>query len=153
MITVELDWSEMQQGALAGVNRRIRAIRSRRRTRDDSPPPDGYWETDINGALCELAAAKALKLFWSDTSRLDKNDGDFAGLQVRGTTHKDGRLIVYRDDYDNQIYLLVIQDGATFVLRGWILGADAKRDRYWNASARIPAYFVPQDALNDMSQL
>lgn len=108
-------------------------------------------DAHIDGALAELAVAKALNVYWSGV-RADPFDlpGDCGHLQVRSTRHRSGKLIVHPTDPDECAFVLVIASPPSqFLLAGWAYAADAKSDRWWadpTGNGRH-VYFVPQSAL------
>ena len=133
---------------MIGVMRRVRnikAARVERRAAIDIKAADG-WVRDIEGALGEVALAKALNVFIADHG--DMKCPDVGDVDVRMTMHENGRLIIHPDDPDDRAFYLVTGAYGDYVVRGWIRGGDAKRDEWWtDPSGGRPAYFVPQDAL------
>ena len=82
----------------------------------------------------------------------DTSADDVADWQVRSTRGPTNRLIVHKTDHDDKRYILVRADLPRFVLVGWILGRDAKRDEWWTDPTGKGrwAYFVPASALHPM---
>ncbi len=105
------------------------------------------WQIHIEGALAEAAVAKALNCFWlGAVGNLDAPD--VSQLQVRSTVREKGHLIVRESDKDEDAFILVIGQNGRYRLAGWILGEDAKDQRFLqNPHNRGPCYFVPQHEL------
>lgn len=107
----------------------------------------------IEGALAEMAAAKALGLQWDD-GPWKRVSSDVGSLQIRSTKYLTGKLIVRPVDSDEDVFVLVIARCPEFELKGWLKGKDAKRTQFlYNQNGRPPAYFVPQHCLQPMSVL
>jgi hypothetical protein len=155
--SIELTWPEVVMAATQGIFRQISAIKNKRADKymDDSPG----WQTHIEGACGELAVAKFFDLFWSGNYGRLRAD-DVGPLQVRTTAHATGRLIIYRADADEKIFVLVTGRAPNFCLRGWIRAREGKRaewlddplKQFTNAPERR-AYYVPIAALHPMSEL
>ena len=111
------------------------------------------------GCLGELATAKGLNIYWSGAGTSYQQESDVGFIQVRTTTHLNGRLLIRPDetkrDTINHPWVLVIQhDIAHYTLPGWIIGIDGVKNEYLdNPNKRGPAYFIPQGALRDLRQL
>ena len=151
-IAVTLGWSEVNQGAEAGVHRRIRAM-WHGRIHKGTGPAGSRWVSDIEGALGEMAVAKALGIYWSDQARLDKDGGDVGPYQVRSTIHQKGCLMIWEDDRDDDRVILVTHDVPRFILQGWIRAKDGKQPDFWRPDLKSPCYFVPQERLCDMADI
>jgi hypothetical protein len=108
------------------------------------------WFFNVVGAQGEMAAAKALGIYWPASVNAGKEEPDFGdNWQVRTLASHHYDLIVRDNDRDDHRYLLVTGDGPEFVVHGWILGVDAKnpewrRDR---GDRNAPAFWVPQTEL------
>ena len=146
-VEVVLTPGECRLAAYTGVNRRLDAMAKGRFEVYGKAANGAYWEIDLEAAAAELALAKALGVHWCGMDRPDKDTGDVAGAQVRHTKRDDGSLICHKRDADEDRFVLVTGSMPTFTVRGWILGAEAKADRFWRTSVPRPAYFVPQSAL------
>lgn len=114
------------------------------------------WQVNCDGAAGEMAVAKWLDVFY------DGNLGNFkardAGpLEVRTTALESGCLIIHPEDRDDGVFVLVLSHKSpTFILRGWLRGAEAKAKKYWKEGQKgRPAFFVPQNApeLKEMETL
>ena len=135
---------EILLAAFAGV---VRVVKGRQQLNDQYGAKRD-WNIDIEGCLGEMVVAKALGKYWHGIQVVGGDDvGD--GLEVRMTTHDNGRLILHEKDYDDRRYYLVTGSLGTYCLRGYILGAEGKKSEYWSdPTGKRPAYFVPQSALN-----
>jgi len=144
-----LTWSEVEHALLTGGHRRMRRLRA------GSPHRWGYggednWSAHIEAAAAEMATAKALGRYWADFTAPD-HDGDIgAGVQVRQTARRDGRLIIHPEDEDDHRFYLVCGEAPAFEIVGWILGRDAKRPEWWtDPGTGRPAFFVARHALHE----
>lgn len=150
MIPVTLTEQEMRLAADVGVGRQIRSMLAGRK--------DAYgfkgdpWRIHIEGAMGELALAKALGRYWSGAGELYGDDTDVGGVQVRTRTRHDYELYVWPRDEDEAIFVLVTGTPPSFRVHGWIRGADAKRQEWFKSLGRAPAYFVPQEALRPLTE-
>lgn len=143
---VELTSAELMQGALVGVMRHVESLKSRR-TPGYGASKD-LWSLHLEGALGEMAFAKAMSIYWGGTvcsfSGADLGDN----LQVRTRSKHDWDLLVRPQDADDHIYILVTGTAPNYVVRGWIVGSEAKRPHYLQSYGNRPdAYFVPQEDL------
>lgn len=118
----------------------------------DGRPANSPWLRHFLGAASELAAAKALNRYYNPGDR----NNPFAAksdvgecIQVRSTFHADGHLIVHDRDRDDHFFVLVTVDERTaeFDVVGWIMGMDAKQERFLRLRRR-PEYWVPQSELS-----
>ena len=156
-ITFKLSWLEVELAAKVGIARHIASRKLG--LQDNHCPRDGEriherWGMDINGACGELAVAKAIGIYWAPTVNTFKSVPDVDAYEVRTTPGKKNSLIVRSDDASDRIYILVIGSGQVFKVIGWILGEDAKKNKWLrNPGGRDPACFVPQSALMDMCDL
>ena len=155
--TMRIDFSnnELMQIGFAGIMRRVSAIHKGRKPQHGIGP-EREWQADIEGIIGEFALAKALGKFWIPTvGRLDKDQGDVQGYQVRTTHWRNGHLIINKTDYD--IFVLITGDnkvGKAWTVRGWIKAADGKQEEWWKSKEKDRfAYFVPQSALAPMEVL
>ena len=154
-IVVELTKDELFDGVRTGIRRNLQNILRGRKHRWSAQDVSA-WDSHINGALGELCVAKALNREWTGKPVVlhgAKNDVD--GVEVRTTTYAAGKLLIHPDDQDDTPYILVTGYGLSWILRGWILGRDAKQQKWYrdvNNNRRF-AYFVPQDSLHGMDTL
>lgn len=148
--TVELTDYELRLGAAVGVERQLEALRLGRQHRHGFAGEG--WDIHIEGALAELAFAKARAVFWDAVVRRPEDlDGDVGSAQIRSTKRPSGCLIVHKDDPDSAAFVLITQENPrTYSFRGWLRGRDAKQQRWWRTDTGRPAFFVPQGYLRPM---
>lgn len=114
-------------------------------------------EPDRIGTVGELAVAKALNLWWSGLAK--RGEPDVGGcVEVRTVSKPTYRLLVHKNDPDDLPFVLVApkkQGGRKYVLRGWIMGGEAKREAWWQKlrGDRKHCYAVPHDELRPMSEI
>jgi hypothetical protein len=139
---VKLTPIEIYQAALVGVARRID---SRQKGLADGAP--GGWQSDIEGALAEMAFAKAMNVYGGLTISNYKG-ADIGDYHIRSSQHENGRLIIRPDDSLNGKYVLLTGFEGDYIVHGYIHGNEGRKDQYWMApNGRPGAWFVPQDAL------
>jgi hypothetical protein len=149
---VTLSWHEIILAGTVGVRRRVEGLRLNLNG-GWSWAPNTLWEADIVGALAELALAKFLGVYWDGAVRVqERTEGDVGPFQVRATEIPKGSLILHERDRDEAIFHLVVVEGATCRLKGFITGAEGKRPGFWDDSKPHPAFFVPQSALHPVSE-
>jgi hypothetical protein len=144
---IQLTWSELTMGALAGIMRQIRAIRHGWKDQHGYGGEDG-WSIHIEGACAELAVAKAMNLHWGGHVHTFRREGDLGDIEIRSTDKPHGCLIVRQDDDPNRLFVLVRGRAPTYDVAGAIHGKDAMKERHLRAPAgRPPAYFIPAEDL------
>jgi hypothetical protein len=76
------------------------------------------------------------------------------GIDVKTRSkHKYDLIIQRNEDLDKKFVLVTIECQETLI-HGWALGRDCMREEFWADPARgRPAYFVPQNYLQDMGSL
>ena len=153
MIKVRLTENEMRMAASTGVERQLSSLSKGLKDKhgfDGSTP----WEIHINGSLAEAAAAKGLDIFYRGDVDTFKNADLGGNIQVRHTKMEPPQLIVRPTDSDNDIFVLVTGAAPEYTLHGWMMGKDAKQNKWSRGYAgRPPAFFVPLEELNDIHQL
>lgn len=142
---VRLSPEEIQQGAMAGVARRVSKYRED--TKDRAQNEESSWDNEIGGALAEMAWSKLRGVYWTGMEGKEAPD-DCGGVQLRWTRHSTGGLIIYRQDNDEDIFIL--STGCpVFEFVGWMRGKEAKREAHWEGKLMI----VCQSLLNKMADL
>jgi hypothetical protein len=158
MSQIALTRGELYIGAAVGVMRRLAAMKRERPEpkrgwwgEDEGVP---HWQIDIEGACAELAAAKALGVYWKNPL-IDHVGGsdDLEGLGIRSTRHPQGGLTIYTSDPDDRPFVLVRGKAGQYDLVGWAYGRDGKRQDYWRPDFRQPAYVIPGDQLQPLASL
>lgn len=150
-VEITLTWHE---AAMASEIGRLRRLSSLRHNRQNQHGFSGEgWNIDIEGACGELAAAKALNIFWD--GGIDTFKGyDLGELQVRTTPKHENSLIIRPSDPDNHRYVLVTGLCPFYKIHGWLLGSDAKKNCWAQSPAGRPvAYFVPSKELRPIAEL
>jgi hypothetical protein len=144
---VQLTMQEVATAAVNGVWRRISAM-GHNRPNDQKYDGKNAWQIDVEGALAEMALAKALKLYWTGAAKIRAVDvGD--SHEARHTQLEVGSLIVYEKDKPDYLYWLVIGVHGKYTIHGWMTGKEAQQDKYWRKEGvRSPAFFVPQGELH-----
>src|SRR5262249_41198338 len=127
------------------------AIFRGRRHRFGAPTND-FWGVDILAALSEMAAAKALGIYWADAPEPDV-DGDVGPYFVRHTERPDGCLILHPADHDDRVYILVVGSPPSFRVVGWLWGREGKLQSYWRSDLARPCFMAPQEQLHGMDVL
>ena len=151
MICVTLTWHEIYMGAAVGILRRIASLK--RGETNKVQNKDFGWHTDIEGALAELAFAKAFNLHWNGSVNTFKVP-DVGTIQIRHTQYPDGRLVVHDYDDDNTVHVLVTGTHPNYSIHGWLTGGQAKQQCFWDdPTGKFPAYFVPQAHLMPIDQI
>jgi hypothetical protein len=152
VVEITLSNQEMMVAAYAGCRRTV-ASRARGLVPEFGNNPLEIWGMDVEGAAGEMAAAKALNLYW-DGAVNTFHRGDVGPIQIRTAIAHDRCLIVRDRDSDEDHFVLVTGLMPTFRIHGWIRGADAKRPEWLRApQGRPPAWFVPQSELFSVQTL
>jgi len=149
---VTLTWAEVLLGSTVGCMRHISALKAGKH--DAHGAEAGGWNYHINGACGEIAVAKHLKCFWGGTINTWKDADLGVRLQIRTRSKDYYELIVRKNDSSEDHFVLVTGNAPEYVVRGWIVGEDAKKDMWIQEYAnREAAYFVPQRFLNPMETI
>jgi hypothetical protein len=149
MIEVTLHTFEVKMGAAVGMDRHIAALD--RRLPDRHGFTGDGWKVHVEGALGELAVAKALNRFWNGSVNTFKG-GDLGRLQVRTRSRHDYDLIVRDSDADDEYFMLVTGQCPSYQVHGYIKGADAKQPQWLQTHGDRPAaWFIPKDALTPLN--
>lgn len=156
MIEVHLSWYEVYMAAWVGVSRRCRSLAKGRRTAGDaSGSNENGWTNDIEGAAGEMAAAKAIGVYWSGSVDTFKDLLDVSDFEIRTRTKHHYELFVRPADPDNRLYLLVTGRAPDFRVIGGLTGTDAKKADWLKNHGKgyKPAYFVPTEELISIEKL
>ena len=139
---------EIVLAAQAGIMRQVENCKLNRQHKYGANASEASdWQWHIEGALGEFALAKALQLHWNGKGRLRALDVGGV-LDVRTATRPDSHLILHPDDPDDREFWLLTGRNGQYVVRGWIMGRDGKRQEFWrDPVGGRPAFFVPQGAL------
>lgn len=155
----------------AKVHAAVRAVAERRNAEQRAAGQvDGLVAThskssldaDVEGALGEYAVAQAMGLEWDgaflehrDWQRWRTEGHDVSGVEVRTTTHSNGRLIVQPHNPDDSPYVLVVltRDHTRADLRGWLWGHEVKHHANWQAHWPKPTFAAAQSDLRPVNLL
>ena len=143
---IQLTPSEIMQAAMVGVMRSAVSIQNGYKHNYGAQDKD-TWQIGIEGALGECALAKYKNVYWKGMGII--RSPDVGDEDVRTAWRDNSHLIVHPADPDNRKFWLVTGLNGKYIIRGWILGKDAKKQEYWKdmQGTNRPAYFVPQSAL------
>jgi len=149
---ITLTSAEVGAGVRVGGLRHYQAVLRHCEEKSDMPGADG-WSHHIEGALGEIAAAKALNMYWPGSVNAWK-ECDLEGIQVRTRSKSSYDLLVRPNDAENCVWVLVTGGCGTYDVSGWISGHDAKQERFFRSpNDRAPAYFIPQSELKPIETL
>ena len=150
-----LNEREYRQGVAAGAERQITNVAQKHQNRmgeNAFSSPLEEWGAHIEGACAELLVAKRLDLHFMGCLPNVDGGNDVGPYGVRFASRPDGELILRRHDRPGQIFILVAGAAPFGNIKGWIKGADGKREEWfrnrgvWDKKPK--AFFVPQSALN-----
>lgn len=149
---VSLELNEVLMAATVGVMRRLASIK-RNLKGTAGQPDDNRWQIDVEGACGEMAVAKALGIHWNGSINTFKRGGDVGDLQVRASQKHNNCLIVRSGDRDEDVFIFVTGLAPEYLVHGWIVGKDAKQEKYLKApNGREAAFFVPREALRSVEE-
>jgi hypothetical protein len=151
---VKLGFSELLIGAVVGCLRQIEAV-VRGRPDQHGFEGDG-WGAHIEGALAEMAAAKAVNAYWDAPVNTFKDParGDVGPYEVRRRSRQDYEVLIRRGDADSKVHIAVFGCAPRFRVAGWLFGFEAKQDKWLQGHAdRDPAWFMPQGELRGLDML
>lgn len=155
-MNIELTNAEMQIAIAVGSARQLSALASGKRD-NHGAKADKAWTMHIEGAAGELAAAKALGIYFSATVDTYKEESDLpGGIEVRTRSQDYYDLLVRDDDpADDTPFVLVVGRPPLLRVPGWLYAHEARSNPDWVKSYanRKPAYFIPQDALHPIETL
>lgn len=147
-----LDHGEAFNAAVAGLQRRFRAIARNAKSNDGELTKD-RMVTDIHGAIAEAMVAKALGVYCNLASA-DRGIADVGtNIEVRSTPNPNGPLVIRPRDKDNYKYYLVAGLYPNAKIIGWKRAQDCKKDCYWvhtdskGQPLEFPYWAVPQSDL------
>lgn len=145
-MTVTLNRNEILMAAFVGVRRQCESII--KGLKDANCETENGWQVHVEGALGELAFAKALGLYWDGSVNTFKTGADVGGIQVRTRSKPSYELIVRDNDRDEDWFALVRGKCPTYTVVGCIRARDAKKYEFRKAYGNgKPAFFVPDSAL------
>ena len=150
---VTLTWFETQMAVGVGVSRQLECLKNGQKS--FKIKGSGMWDPHINGALGELAFAKATGAYFSGSVNTFKSERDVGNYEVRTAANHNLNLIIRPKDDDEHIFVLVTGTCPEYQVRGWIYGKDAKKDEFKRSpqNGGPSAFFVPPTELNSMDSL
>ena len=154
VMTVSLTAQNIKTAGDIGIQRRIMGM-SKKGVNNIDQLRMG-WQADIEGAIAEMAVAKAFGIYWDGGKMGDLTQKDVDKYQVRSTTYKNGCLLMTDRDHDNDMYILLLSyQQPNYTLAGWIYGREGMRKEYIRKpnEDRGACYFIPQDKLRSMDEL
>ena len=111
------------------------------------------WEVHIEGAMGELAVAKALNIYWDAGVNTFKTP-DLGPLYIRTRSQHHYDLLIREDDDNEAPWILATGRAGKYHIHGWIRGKDAKKPMWSRTHGNRPrAYFVPKSALSPLLSL
>jgi hypothetical protein len=156
-VKVTLTWSEVMQAAMVGVMRQTTNLRDGRKDAHGLGSELDGWGLHVEGCCGEMAAAKALGVFWSGSHGTLRVPDIGEQFQVRTRTlrtQQSNSLILHPSDLDDAIFILVLGRVPAYEVAGWIQGAAGKRPEHWKDPAGgRPAFFVPPSVLRPIQEL
>ena len=144
---VQLTYSEIILGAMAGVHRRVEYLKSGLSNRYQ-PSMEQIWGAQIEGAVAEQALAKGLNKYFSGKGEFGQSDLD-EDIECRATSWPDGRLILHDADKGEARYYLLVGEVGHYRIIGSIYGWEGKKKEYLDDPNQTgkSAYYVPQSEL------
>lgn len=148
MVEIKLANHEIFLAATGGIIRQVENMQKNRNAAHGAGHAND-WQLSIEGCLGEYALAKHFGVYWSKGKLGDYDVGE---VQVRTTAHETGRLILHKEDDDEQKFFLMIGVNGSYKIAGWITGKDGKQEEFWQdpTGKGRHAYFVPQNKLRPL---
>ncbi len=155
MIKVVLTHEEMEVAANEGVRRRLRNLARgskplRGGIKNPTTTSPEVWKCDIEGAAAEVAVAKFTNRYWAGVNQQGGVDVGTTG-GVRHTDNPDGHLIVYHDDPDDMMMVLVTGTPPNLRIHGWLPARAAKFPKYHRDKRPPTEFWVPQEDLREFT--
>jgi hypothetical protein len=154
-IVVYLTPEEIRRAEEIGMKTQEWAIKNKVRDQPTANPKKGFRYHDV-GAVCELAASKALAQPWNRKIG-DFKRTDVGPYEVRGNSRSDGRLrLNQKGSKPEKAYILVLDSRPKFILAGWAFGYEVMQDKYWGFHYDgwpVPCWGMPQEDLHPMPTL
>ena len=150
---ITLNFGEMTMAGTVGVQRQAYAIVKNLKDVGGADSSKA-WEDSVVSAMCELAVAKALNLFWCPNVGITTGVDVGGAIEVRMCREANHRLVLRPSDKDDMPYVLVLAQPPHFTILGWLLGRDGKKEEhldYRNNGEEL--YFVKQRFLRSYPDL
>jgi hypothetical protein len=108
-------------------------------------------ECHFHGCCAEVAAARALGVYWPASVNSYGEPDLPPDWQVRGRSRHDYDLLVRPGDSDDHRFVLVTGAAPSLRVVGWCYGREAKRSEFKRAyGGRPEAFFVPASSLRSI---
>lgn len=156
-LSITLSADELLCAVVVAAQRKIASDR-RRASGYESRRAEHYeevrtWDQEIESSAAEMAVARWRNRYWMGSSFDSSTPGTDAGnAQVRWTEHRNGHLIVYEEDSEDAVFVLVTGRSPTFAIIGWTYGADARNPEFWRDDVKCASWWVPQNALRQVGE-
>lgn len=148
-VTIRLNRIELLVGGWIGCARQIEALR--RGYKDKHGFNEDGWECHAEGAMAEMAAARAIDRYWTMTVNTFRGEGDVGRYEVRRRSENWHDALVRPDEADERIHIAVFGKAPEFWVAGWCHGYEAKQDQWLKThGGRPPAYFMPKEELHPL---
>jgi hypothetical protein len=110
-------------------------------------------DMDIQNRAARVAFDRAYNLE-PDLKINDFHPGEEQGIYVRSTRYPHGKLIIRKDDRDEDVYVLAVGQDREWALIGFLTGAEAKqRGIRYTENGRPDCWMVAQSKLRPLSEL
>jgi hypothetical protein len=157
-VKIKLSAEEIFQGAAVGCMRMTKAIKRGNNTIND-PDHNMLWQYHVEGALAEMAFAKAMNRYWSSG---DVHDVDVGHWEIRQTPKPKSKAKLVVRERDKQLgkmdkpFALVCGRYGEYEIAGWMMGHDCQvlgelKDP--TGTGRPKAYFIPAENLKSMEDV
>jgi hypothetical protein len=159
---IQLSPPEIQIGASVGIQRQIREIQKNGNhilekyiSKNNDPGRHGLWGNAIEGALGEIAVAKALNQYHTGMESHWATDvGE--NIEVRTRRKEDHQLFLKPTDKPGFIYVLVVGQFGVYAIKGWIESDEVFSHPEWlhdfNGKTS-KCYWVPDSELQPITNL
>lgn len=149
-IVISLTAIEVEMAVLVGGRRNVHCLFGHSKPTFGLEKDQPSWNYHVEGAAGEMAFCKWLNEFWIGGFCTFKGADHSTNIQVRTNRREDGCLNVRPKDNDSHYYVLLTGIAPTYIIRGWILGKNAKKKQWLTRYGKKydPCYAVPQSELN-----
>jgi hypothetical protein len=158
-VLVHLEDHEVMVAIHVGTMRQSRSVLRKDRQAANGTPRDG-WGAHIEGAGGEMAAAKALGVYWPCSVDTFKRGGDLAAhIEVRSRIDEiDERgfatdLCVNDNDDPARCYVMVTGKLPDFKIWGWLYGYEARSCASKDTKHRGRQFYIPRHKLHPLAEL
>jgi hypothetical protein len=157
MIEIRLTTDEILAGVVVAANKKITSDRRRAEGRA-SRSPEHYqerngvyntWDNEIESALAEIAVSRWRNRYWMGMYVSGGAGTDAGNAQVRWTERHDGHLILYKEDNDDAVFVLVTGRSPDFRIVGWAKKGEVIEADFWHEppAVKCASWWIPQPKL------